>query len=283
MNMIYTIYKGTNKINGKVYIGYTNNFERRVKEHSKLRNIKTHFQYAIKKHGYDNFEWSIIYQSKDQEHCLNEMEKYFIEEYQSNLSKKGYNGTNGGEGGIQTPEVRAKMSMARKGRKLKRETVEKIRKANTGKKRSDEIRAKMRIALKGHFVSEETKRKLSKIKSGENNPMYGRKHTQEVKDKISDINKGNTYNLGKKRTDEEKRNISIANTGKKRTEEHKKKMSIAFTGKNNPRYGKEVSQETRDRISNANKGKKRSEEFKARLRTYYALKRLEKEKNRQSS
>lgn len=93
---IYSIYKATNKINGKIYIGYTNNFPRRQKNH-KNYSIKTnsHFYNGIKKHGWDNFEWEIIYQSKDQAHTLNEMESYFISIYDS--FHNGYNSTTGGE------------------------------------------------------------------------------------------------------------------------------------------------------------------------------------------
>lgn len=40
--------------------------------------------------------------------------------------------------------------------------------------------------------------------SGKNNPMYGKKHTKETKNKISTKNKGNKYFLGKKHSEETK-------------------------------------------------------------------------------
>ncbi len=50
----------------------------------------------------------------------------------------------------------------------------------------------------GKKHSEETKRKISEIKketsSGENNPFYGKKHTEETKRKIGEANKGSKGN-----------------------------------------------------------------------------------------
>ena len=58
---------------------------------------------------------------------------------------------------------------------------------------SPEVCEKISQALKGHIVSEETKKKISANHidvSGENNPMYGKHHSDETKKKISEINKG---------------------------------------------------------------------------------------------
>jgi group I intron endonuclease len=99
---IYTIYKAVNEINGKCYIGFTVNFHRRKNAHLnrsfnlKNKNYHCKLYRAIRKYGWDNFEWEIIYQSLDGEHCLNVMESYFIEFYDS--FNNGYNMTLGGEG-----------------------------------------------------------------------------------------------------------------------------------------------------------------------------------------
>jgi len=84
---IYSIYKITNKINNKVYIGYTGrSFERRMFEHTIKWSLVNQ---AMKDCGIENFDFDIIYQSKDKNHCLNEMEPYFIKEYNSIVN--GYN------------------------------------------------------------------------------------------------------------------------------------------------------------------------------------------------
>ena len=79
---------------------------------------------------------------------------------------------------------------------------------------------------------EEWKEKISKANSGENHPNYGKHHSQETKNKISESLKGKCH-----------------------TEESKKKMSNTRKGINNPLYGKHHSQETKNKISESNKGK----------------------------
>ena len=84
MCMIHTIYKSVNIKNGKVYIGFDSNWPNRMRIHkSASKKQDNKFYRAIRKHGWDSFEWSPIYQSHDKEHTLNVMEKYFIQEYNS--------------------------------------------------------------------------------------------------------------------------------------------------------------------------------------------------------
>lgn len=95
--MISTIYKARNTINNKIYIGFDSNWPRRKHAHKKnfkYRNGK--FYDAIKKYGWDAFEWEILYQSEDKEYCLNVSEKHFIKKFDS--MNNGYNMTEGGDG-----------------------------------------------------------------------------------------------------------------------------------------------------------------------------------------
>jgi hypothetical protein len=93
---IYTIYRATNIITGKVYIGFDSYWPKRKGEHkgSVQRGEPYKFYNAIRKYGWDNFVWDIIYQSKDYDHCLNTMEQHFIDEYDS--IRHGYNSAKGG-------------------------------------------------------------------------------------------------------------------------------------------------------------------------------------------
>jgi group I intron endonuclease len=95
---IYTIYKATNIINDKVYIGFTSyTTEERTAAHlNNSKRIKNKFYNAIKKYGWTNFKWETIYQSLDYEHTLGVMENHFIVEH--NSFKHGYNSTLGGDG-----------------------------------------------------------------------------------------------------------------------------------------------------------------------------------------
>lgn len=97
---IFIIYKVTNKINGKIYIGFTNNFKDRIYDHKNKaykKNNKYKFHNALRKYGWDAFEWKEICCSKDGKYLLKEMEPYFIKYYDS-YGKNGYNMTLGGEG-----------------------------------------------------------------------------------------------------------------------------------------------------------------------------------------
>ncbi|MCM3671053.1 GIY-YIG nuclease family protein [Mesobacillus maritimus] len=95
------IYLATNKINGKKYVGQTlkGRLERRIEEHLKdSLNPKTVFQYAIKKHGIDNFHFEVIDQAFTSVE-LNQKEHENIVKYNTYYRNgKGYNMTLGKEG-----------------------------------------------------------------------------------------------------------------------------------------------------------------------------------------
>lgn len=82
------IYKITNLVNNKVYIGQTNDFDRRKREHkNKMYGRCSKILYnAITKYGWDNFSMEII-----EDYCedYNEKEKFWIKKYDS--QKNGYN------------------------------------------------------------------------------------------------------------------------------------------------------------------------------------------------
>ena len=87
------IYKVTNKINGKVYIGQSVDIGRRWRQHMTAED-DIYFHKAIQKYGVENFEWEVIEQCKKKD--LDERESYWIEYYDS--FNKGYNCTKGGGG-----------------------------------------------------------------------------------------------------------------------------------------------------------------------------------------
>lgn len=88
------IYKITNQINGKVYIGQSiKSIKERFKRHinDAMNNIlDTHFARAIRKYGADVFLLELIDEAENQEE-LNEKEKYYIQKY--NSINEGYNET----------------------------------------------------------------------------------------------------------------------------------------------------------------------------------------------
>lgn len=98
------IYKFTNKINGKSYIGQSIDIERRYKQHKasaldeKNSNYNCSFYKAIRKYGWDNFTHEILEEvDKDEFNrvLLNTLEVEYIALF--NSYKNGYNMTPGGD------------------------------------------------------------------------------------------------------------------------------------------------------------------------------------------
>lgn len=125
---VYTIYIATNTTNGKKYVGFDSAWPRRKHSHkreafnSNSHTYKTLFHNAIRKHGWENFNWTPIYQSLDKQHTLSTMETYFINLYRTFVGFEdcvGYNLTQGGEGQKNRPmseETKRKKSIALRGR-----------------------------------------------------------------------------------------------------------------------------------------------------------------------
>lgn len=89
------IYKITNKLNGKIYIGQTTNPTRRFQEHRArgYGNEEEKILYkAFDKYGISNFSFEIIEEVEN----YNEREKYWIKFYNC-ISPNGYNMSEGGE------------------------------------------------------------------------------------------------------------------------------------------------------------------------------------------
>lgn len=103
------IYKITNKMNGRVYIGQTiRPLEERIKEHKRQKGCIMYK--AFKKHGFENFTIEIIDRADTIEE-LNEKEIYWINHYDSFVN--GYNCCKGGGntfGYRHTEESKKKMS-----------------------------------------------------------------------------------------------------------------------------------------------------------------------------
>lgn len=109
--LVSGIYKITNIINGKIYIGKTTKtIEERFKEHVKTAKLGKGYNLhkAIRKHGQENFKIEVIFVNSSNE-ILNKMEMFFIKKFQSHNPLKGYNMTLGGEGGNMTEETKQKL------------------------------------------------------------------------------------------------------------------------------------------------------------------------------
>jgi len=150
------IYLVTNLVNGKKYVGYTTQqIEQRWRDHLKIaKNGKGYSLHnAIRKYEIENFSIEQIDEANGKkELCIKE--EYWIFELETYAgNKRGYNETWGGDGGPLTEEIKKRISVANKGKRL-------------GIKSSRETRKKQSDAHKGKHC-------------GELNGMYGHRYTQK--------------------------------------------------------------------------------------------------------
>ena len=148
---IYTIYKVTNVITNKSYIGYSSDWKSRRRLHklNSNRNEKNYIFYnSIRKHGFDNFVWEAIYQSLDKESTLHKMEQFFIEQHNT-LHPNGYNMKLGGSGGNLSEQARKKISEKRKGVQFTEDHKRNLSLSHIGIKQTDESNKKRSSTLTG--------------------------------------------------------------------------------------------------------------------------------------
>jgi len=234
------IYKITNTLNGKIYIGKTKQkLDRRMTQHkcdSKKGSLG--IGAAIRKYGWENFMVEVIEECSVEK--LNEREIFWIAELNSK-APNGYNLTDGGEGLINpSEETRAKMS-------ANRPDVSGKNNPNYGKKTPPEVCAKISASNKGKHSerkgkknSPETCAKISANHadvSGEKNPNYGKKNSPETCAKISAANRGENN----------------PNYGRPRSPETCAKISAKLKGKPSPLKGKKRLPETIAKIIESNK------------------------------
>ena len=169
MEVISGIYKITSP-SGKIYIGQSKNILYRWKYHYKTKRCECqrYLYNSLCKHGFENHKLEIIHKSEMR--FLNYLEMYYIAYYNSFNSKDGLNLRSGGKVNTITEETRLKMSIAKKGKKVKnrkpiseeaRIHLSEIRK---GKKLTEEHKLKIGLAGKGRKNSPETIEKMKNVK-----------------------------------------------------------------------------------------------------------------------
>lgn len=168
MKVVGIIYRFTNIVNGKSYIGKTTkSLSRRKTEHFSFDNPRTYFQFAIKKYGKDSFKCDILKECFS-EIELNESEIFYINFFKTSDINFGYNMTKGGDGfaygklnPVHRPDVKSKIIEKLKSNNgsFRKEVRDKISKSLTGKKLTAEHKNRISKGLQGHEGSK-----------GENNP-----------------------------------------------------------------------------------------------------------------
>lgn len=220
----YYVYKHTNNINGKIYIGITSQIPKNRWLNGKGYLGNDYFTKSINKYGWNNFNHEILYENLKKEEA-EQKEQELIAYHKSNNRDFGYNIDNGGKTNRFTDETKKKIGESHKGKPAWNKGLH--------------------------------------INIGENNSFYGHHHSEETKKKISAANKGRKKTLEQlqkvsqscKKTWKEK----IAN-GYVFTEEQKRKLSEANKGKPSRFKGHHHSEETKEKLRLSHLGKKQSKE-----------------------
>jgi hypothetical protein len=111
---------------------------------------------------------------------------------------------------------------------------------------------------------EQARKEFSESITGDGNPFFGKKHTEETREKIKrGLPVGGAF-LGKTHTPETIERMRIAQTGHSVSDETKERLRQANLGENNPNYGRPRSEETRRKIAETEKGKIVGEETRQR-------------------
>lgn len=198
---------------GRKYYGSSMNVEKRLKQHqTDLQKQKHHniqLQRAADKHRLENFKFYLVEETQfNNRKLLQNLEQIYIDK-----NVGGYNmaPANGGDTISNHPDniiIRSK-----------------IRQANL---------------LRNQCLSPK-ERKIKYSRPGRKNGMFGKTHSQEIKDLISKKHKGNTYNLGRVRSIEFKEKISKAMKGN-------------LVGAKNPFFNKHHSEKTKQLLRESNGG-----------------------------
>ncbi|USL86501.1 hypothetical protein CDGHABPJ_00037 [Pseudomonas phage OMKO1] len=196
---------------GKVYVGSARDLVKRVQRHFRDLSNSKHHNYPLQQE-YDNGErFSLKYYRCESRESAFTLEQMWItkHEEEGNLLNIGRH-SKGGD------------NLTR--HNLKEQIIEK--RSDTIRIRLDEIGAEARQEKYGRL--------------GEQNGMYGRTHTEEVKVALSELHTGNTYRLGIKASDETRARMS--------------EIASQRTGERNPFYGKTHSEETRKKLTDNKRG-----------------------------
>ena len=229
------IYKTTNRLNGRFYIGQkkgplNNNYFGSGKA---LRN-------AVNKYGTDSFQVQIL----DTAYSREDLDRIEISAIKNARELFGngvlYNISDGGEGrrSPMPDSAKIKISQAMKGRKTSDETRRKLRLANLGKKHSEESKKRMSIAHSGFRHTEEFKQRMSRLKSGRpaNHPWSKESREKARQAKIGkSLSAGHVAKIGaalrgRPLSTEHKKKISDANRGRIFSEQHKTNLSLTHIG-----------------------------------------------------
>ena len=246
--MYYIIYKITNLVNDKVYIGAhtTENINDSYMGSGLL------LRRSQKKHGMQNFNKEILHSFSNEKEMYAKEKELVNEEFVSRDDT--YNLMTGGfGGGTPSEETKAKI---REIRKIQIEQGINVRRVGEYKA-SEETRKKLSESLKGNVphnkgktLSEETKAKIRDARAKQINVRKKGEYkvSEETKQKIRVARAKQIIPCGRVVSEETKAKIRTTRKKQITTEETCRKISEAHKGERNHFYGKHHSEETKQKL-----------------------------------
>jgi group I intron endonuclease len=233
------IYKTTNLINNKIYVGQDSHNNPAYLGSGKILNN------AIKKYGKDNFKKEILEECSSKKE-LNEREIYWINKLNSTDTNVGYNIATGGHGGNLGELVNKKIAS----------TIRQLYNDPNSVYNSTEYKNRLSKGQEGRIVTEVTRKKISEAQKGEKAYWYGKKndlHSTKMREK---------YATGE---------LTPWNKGMKYDDSTKKKFSEAHQGQIPWNKGKKdiYSEKTKELMSAAKRGIPRAD-ISEKLKIYYS-------------
>lgn len=252
MTKLCGIYLITHIESGRRYVGQSVHIKSRWNQHSR-GSKKTKLGCAVLKHGWNSFTCEIL------ELCdrsqLNQAERKWVNHHNC-VAPNGFNLTTGGS--IQceySEETKAKIGLANSRRVVSEATKQKI----SQRVITSETRELISAAHTGKSISDDHKKALLEAAirfAATNIPRLaelnrGKKHSEES------VEKRRLKHLGMKRSEQAKKNMSIANKGKllgrQQTEEHRANVSAALMGhKHSPETLEKLRHKARNRTPEHN-------------------------------
>ncbi len=151
------VYRATNKVNGKIYVGQTA-YPLNFRIHRHIRSKRGIFPNALRKYGKENFQFETVAWCDTKEN-LDFLEGFYIKFFNSKVPN-GYNLTDGGDGKLgwkHSEETRKKLSEAKMGYRNPNFNKPSPRR---GKKHREESKAKDSESKKENWKDLEYRKKI---------------------------------------------------------------------------------------------------------------------------
>jgi group I intron endonuclease len=169
------VYCATNIISGKKYIGQTTSTLGIRKANHLSGRTNKHLARSIAKYGVDNFEWDVICEADSRED-LDFWESHYISKFETTNRDKGYNIKSGGAGSKHSEDTKDLISKSKLGKPLSEH--HRISISNTQRLKGNWKGGRNPNSGKGEQLRDSA------------NPMFGKKHSEASKTKISLARKG---------------------------------------------------------------------------------------------